>query len=169
MASDSLPPRSSSFAKPKSSSLIGALLRDHDVGGLEIAVNDARRMGCRKCAGDLSGVPQRLTQRQALSRDYLVQRLAGHVLHGNEQNAVGLVDVVYVDDVGMVERGSRLSLLHKPAAAVGIVYRLRQQHLQRYRAVQMLVPGFVYGTHASLAEFARNLEMSDHFTDHCSR
>jgi hypothetical protein len=44
-----------------------------------------------------------------------VERFSRHVLHGDEVHAVGDVDVVDGDDVGMIQGRSGLGLLHEPA------------------------------------------------------
>ena len=43
--------------------------------------------------------------------------LPAHVLHHDEVAAVGRLDLVNGDDVGMVERGGGLRFLHEPPAA----------------------------------------------------
>jgi hypothetical protein len=46
---------------------------------------------------------QGLGQRHPSVRDQLVQRLAGHILHDDEVGALGLVDFVDGDNVGMTQ------------------------------------------------------------------
>ena len=44
-----------------------------------------------------------LVQREAVAGDYIIQGLALDVLHADEVDSVGLIDVVDGDDVGVIE------------------------------------------------------------------
>ena len=60
------------LASPKSSSFTmlpeGPSGRDHDVGGFEIAMNDAARVGVFQCGGDLRGNLPGLIERKRAAR-----------------------------------------------------------------------------------------------------
>jgi hypothetical protein len=76
-----------------------AFRRNHDVPGLGIAMDDPGGVCAGQSVGDLDGVFQNLGQPHPIFRDQPVQRLARHVLHGDEVHPVGLADVVDRDDV----------------------------------------------------------------------
>jgi hypothetical protein len=83
-----------------------------------------------------------------MPRNQPVERLALHVLHGDEVDALGLIDVVDGDDVGMIQRRSCSGLLNKPPPAVGISHALWGQHFERHHAAELGVFGLVDHTHA---------------------
>jgi len=85
-------------------------------------------------------------------RDLGFQRFAIHIFHGDETRSGVLVDVVDVNDIGMVQGRSGFSLLHKPSHSVRIRDLVRRQHLHRYQAVQVCVIGLVNNPHATAAE-----------------
>ncbi len=94
-----------SLARPKSRIFTSPLLVDDDVGGLQIAMHDARVVRGRQTVGDLDGVTQRVIQPDAFAADQPVQRLAGHVLHRDEIHRLPVhlpgVDVEDGDDVAI--------------------------------------------------------------------
>jgi hypothetical protein len=68
----------------------------------------------------LHRILQRLVQPQPVPGNQAVERLALHVLHGEEVDALGLIDVVNGDDVGVIQRRGCPSFLNEPPLAVGI-------------------------------------------------
>ena len=80
-------------------------LGDEDVGRLDIAMHEARRVRGIEGAADLVGDPQRVFEgeRSPVPNQRLQARSA-NVAHGDEQHAVDLIGVVDRYDVGMVER-----------------------------------------------------------------
>src|SRR5271169_1163423 len=69
---------------------LGALLRQDDVGGLEIAMGDPLAMGAVEAVRNLVGVAQDLVERQRAFSQSLCQRLALQMIHHQE------VDVILV-------------------------------------------------------------------------
>ena len=67
--------------------------------------------------GDLHGVSQGQVEPHPFARDQIVQRLAGDVFHHHEVDATLAADFVNGDDIGMVQRRSRLGLPHEPPPA----------------------------------------------------
>jgi hypothetical protein len=62
-----------------------------DVLGLDIAMHDALRMRCAKRVGHLTGNQQRIGNWQLpLPLEARTQRLAAHIGHDIEQQAVGI-------------------------------------------------------------------------------
>ncbi len=134
-----------------------AVLRQQDVGRLQVAVNDAFVVRC------LHGAGQRLQQacglpcRQRGAVELPVQAAAGTELQGEEGPAVVLADLVDLDDVRVLEAGDGLGLgaetcqLRLAGVAAG------QDHLEGDDAAQLDVPRLVDDTHATLAELAEDL------------
>ena len=117
---------------------------------------DSRGVGARQGVGDLNGIPQRIFEIQSTFADELVERLAGHELHGDEVGGtlgqIRGVDVVNVDDVGVIQGGSRLRLLHKAAFAVGAGSDIRAQDLDGHGPIEMGIERTIHHTHPALAE-----------------
>ena len=129
-------------------------------------MNDAGGVRPRKRIGNLDGILQSLVQPHPVPGNQLVERLAGDALHRNEVNALGLADVVYGDDVGMVQRRSRLRFLHEALFAFGVSDLLRGQDFDGDKAVKVSVTGFVDDTHPALTKFFEDAVVRDGSPDH---
>src|SRR5215207_2013131 len=100
---------------------------------LQIAVYDSGGVGARQGVGDLYCVLQHILETQSVFADPLVERFACHKLHGDEGSAtikqICGVDVINVDDIRMIQGGSRFRLLHKAAVTIGTGSGIWTQHL----------------------------------------
>jgi hypothetical protein len=126
---------------------------DQDVAGLDVAMDDARRMRRSQGQGDVTrdaGGHGDL-ELAALGKQAL-QRLAVDPLHDDEGHAVGDVEVAHAHDVGVVERGRGPGILEKPVGDVPVAAHLRAQHLQRHRRLELRVAGGKDASHGPLAE-----------------
>jgi len=88
---------------------------DKDVTGLEVTVNDVSAVG----EGDGVGDPKEQGSETGANPDRvgfheLVQRFAGHELHGDEVAVETLFEVMDGDNTRVVERGRRPGLLAEP-------------------------------------------------------
>ena len=81
-------------------------LRDHDVAGLQIAMDDPGPVRLVERIRDLNTVAQNLLERQRPFRQFVRQRFALEQLH----HQVVLADVVQRADVRVIERRDRLRL-----------------------------------------------------------
>jgi len=111
------------------------------------------------------GVLQHLVEAQTFVPDQLAQRVARHVLHGDEVRAIDAVDLVNGDDIGVVERRRRPGFLHEAALALRIGHCLSLQHLDGNQPVQAGVPAFVDHAHPALAELFDDLVVRDNPAD----
>ncbi len=134
-----------------------AVLGEHHVGRLEIAVDDALVVRAREPFGDLGGDFEGAVRRQRAARGQVAQLLAAHQLHRDEVDAVGFVDRVDDRDVRMFERGGSARLLNEPLAPVGVGHQLRRQHLERHLAVQAQVERAIDDAHAAAADLFDDL------------
>lgn len=62
----------------------------------------------------MHGHLQRFAQPHSIAGNQLVQCYPIHILHGNEVDSVGFIDVINGDDVRMVQRGGGLGFQHEP-------------------------------------------------------
>ena len=81
-----------------------AVAGDHDVVGLDVAVEDAGVVGLGQALGDLEGDLDRAQEVELAVGDEPADGPAVDVLHGDEEIAVDLVDVVDLGDGRMVRR-----------------------------------------------------------------
>ena len=88
---------------------------DHDVAGLDVAVDEARLVGVIERRGDTgSDVARELGAQALLVVEHLAQRLAVDELHDDRLAPFGLEHVVHRDDVRMVQTGGRDSFSPEP-------------------------------------------------------
>ncbi len=100
----------------------------------------------------------------------LGQVLARHQFHGQEANALFLVQAVDHGDAGMVERRQQLCLAVEARQPLGIGRECLGQYLDRHVAIQRGVPGSPDLAHAARAERAGDLvlaELGAGFDCHC--
>ncbi len=130
-------------------------LDQHDVLGLEVAMDDAGGVRVLEPAQDLAMDRERPRGRHRPGRDRLGQRLARQELHHQEQRALGrAAEVGDGDDVRVREPAGRLGLALEAARELFLAAQLGQQHLDREIAPHHRVLGAVHGAHAADADAA---------------
>jgi len=147
-----------------------AARRQHDVGGLQIPVDDppAVRRGERVRQGDAGIHERRHVERPA--REPFVECLSFQQLHDEIRHWLG-AHVVDGADAGMVERGNGLGLALEALERVGRA-RIGGQHLDGHDAVQPRVARAIHLPHAARAEGAEDLvgtEARAGGKGHCAR
>ena len=90
--------------------------REHDVGGLQIPVDDSVPMRVVEGTGDLVRICKRLVQRHWPVRQSRGQRFAFEVLHDDEVDLIVTADVVESADVRVRERSHRSCFSGEPGA-----------------------------------------------------
>ena len=79
-----------------------AALGDENVGGLDVAVNDAFGVGGIESVGNLDTEVEEIFQIDARAGDHVLEGLPVKKFHGDESLAVVFADVVDGADVGMI-------------------------------------------------------------------
>ena len=113
------------FRQPEVQNLGVSALGDKDVGGLDVAVDDAFGMGCIQCVGDLDGQRQNQLGFHRSASNAVLQRQAVQKLHGDERFAVLIVNFVDRADVRMIQGGGRLGFALKALRPAGLWPRRR--------------------------------------------
>ncbi len=138
-----------------------AVGRDLDVRRLEVAVHDARLVGGLESLGDLRAQRQDFLDVVGTGRtpgsDPLLEGFSLHQFHGEEADAVGLLEAVHGREVGVIERGEQPRLALEARQALGVVGELRGQHLDRDVAPQLGVARPVDLAHAACTQRPDNL------------
>ena len=134
---------------------------DHDVGGLDVPVHDARAMREVEAGADLLEVRNLVGERQRSPRtDDLGERFAVDKLHRHVRLVVVLAARVDRDDVRVAQCGGGACLAEKPVEDL-LVADLLANHLDRHLAAQFRVAAEVDGAHPAGADLAEDFEVSD--------
>jgi hypothetical protein len=130
-----------------------ALVRDEQILGLEIAVDDAFVVGGAQPLGKLQCPIDRLGGRQLLSAQPLAERCPLEQLRNDIRFAFEHADVVDDEHVRVIERSGRARFLLEPAQLL-IAVRSGQQDLDGNFAAQLQVARGEYPAHASVSDLA---------------
>ena len=149
---------------------------NHDVAGLEVAMDDALFVRRVQRVGDLTRDVERVSEIQrprpatvrreavglrtlsegcarpaptARSRDDVGQRLPRHQLHDERLDAVAFLQPVDLRDVRMIERRQQARFARKPSAAVGVGRQVRRQHFDGDVAPELRVARAIDLAHAA--------------------
>ena len=148
--------------------LHGAVGAHHDVGGLEIAVDDAPLVSGLERLDDLRRDAQRIVQRDRPAREPLGEVLPFDELHRQRAPSTGrgrFFESVDLRDVRVVERRERASFPVEPRQPFLVPREQLGQDLDRDRPLQPAVDRLVDLAHASGADPAHDLVRSDPLTD----
>ena len=129
-----------------------AAFGDEEVGGLDVAVNDAFGMGGIEGVGNFDGEIEEAVQLHGAAGDEMLESLALETFHGDEGLAIFLADIMDGADVGMVESGGGFGFAAKAAEGLGIFSEVVGEKFQSYEAVEAGVLSLVDDSHASAAE-----------------
>ncbi len=140
-----------------------AVFLDEDVGGLDVAVDDARLVGVREPGQHLHDHRDLALERHRRRLAHgLLEVLALQELHRDEGRAVGVV--AQVEDhhhVRVGHLGDRAGLALETGLQLGVVGDLGDHDLEGHVAVEHGVVGQVHLAHGALAEGAEDLVLAD--------
>ena len=136
---------------------LGACPGDHDVRGLDVAVQGAVPVRAVERIGQLAGVAKHLIDRQGAPFEARRQRLALDVLHHQEVGPVLFAHVVEDADVGVAQGGDGAGLTLESLSHVRPVGQMRRQHLDGDDPVQARVTGLVDLAHPTRAHLRQDL------------
>jgi membrane dipeptidase len=130
---------------------------EHDVGGLEVAVDDAGGVNGFQPAGRLRHQLQRFAGGQGALAHALLEADPVHQLHRDPAQAVALAVLVDARHVGIGHLAGQPDLGAEAAHEVLLAGQLGTQDLQRHRLVQHAVARLVDGAHPAAAQQAQDL------------
>ncbi len=135
------------LGQPEIQDLDLAFRGDLDVGGLEVAVDDALLVGGFERLGDLPGQVQGLVE-----PDRTAERLAGRQLQHQERHPFGLLEPVDRGDIGMVQRRQQAGFPLEAGQPLRIPRERFGQDLDRHLAAEARVHRAVHFPHAAGAQ-----------------
>jgi hypothetical protein len=125
---------------------------DKNVGGLDVAMDDAFRVRGLERVGDLNREGENGLGFERTVADLVLQRGAFQVLHSDKRFAVVFANVVNGADVRMVQRRGNFGFAAKPLERLWVGRQRVRQKLQSHEVVQPDVLRLVHDTHAPAAE-----------------
>jgi hypothetical protein len=129
--------------------LHAAVGADHDIGRLEVAMDDPPGVRRGERLGDGNRNRQQLVELESARRNQPVERRPLHQLHRDEGNVVRFLDGVNGDDIGMVQRRDGARFTGEAAAVLAVV---GLENFQRDVALEARIAGPVDLAHTPDAE-----------------
>ena len=142
------------------------LCADEDVSGFDITVNDAFRVCVRERARRLPENPLRLVNRDLqlflgqAAADF-VQRPAFDQAHHEENELPVVLDLVYDNDVVVLQLRRNARFLQKPLGHTRREIQPRLHDLDGHAASKPQVGGDVHHGHAATSDFTSNVVQTD--------
>ena len=147
------------LAQPEVQHLDGPVALHLDVGGLQVAMDDAGLVRRFQSVRELRGDGEHLVGRHRSPGDARFQRRTLDQLQHQRPHAAVFLDAVDLRDVRVVERGQQLGLPLEPGQPIGIGGEDVPEQLEGDVAVQPRVAGAIHFAHPARAEDAGDLEV----------
>src|SRR5439155_26217203 len=140
---------------------------DHDVGRLDVSMNDSMSVRFCQPIRDLRSYMDDLSAVEPALLHDVAQRPAFNVLHDNELEFIHLADFVYMCDVRVVQRRRCSRLTNQPRSAIAfrIGERAGDENLDSDRTEKLGVERAIDDAHTALAEFCEDLIVRDGLAD----
>jgi hypothetical protein len=135
----------------------GAVGPELDVGRLQVAMDDALRVGRLERIDHLRRNRQCLVERQRACRQAVGERWPVDQLEHQRRRVAGRLEAIDRGDVGMVQRGQQLGFAAEPHQSIGVGEERRWQHLQRHVALQRAVAPAIDLAHPAFAELGQDV------------
>jgi hypothetical protein len=124
---------------------------DFDIGGLEIAMNDALLVRGLECLGNLLRNRERFVDGDRTARDPVCERRALDELHDQGATATSFFEAVDLRDLRVVQRRQCLGFALEAGDPVSIMRKGIVQNLDRDLAAKVGIARTVDVAHAALA------------------
>src|SRR5262249_2669262 len=138
-----------------------AVSPDLDVGGLQVAMNDALLVCGFEGLGDLACNGNCFFNRYYTARDTIGQRVALDELDHERGRSGRLFQAVDLRDVRMVERRERLRLALEAHHAIAVARKRLEQDLQGNVTMERRVACTIDLTHSAFAQFGEDFECAE--------
>ena len=128
-------------------------LSNENIGGLDVSVDNAFRMGGVEAVGDFDGVDQEALYVHGFSGDEVLERLAIEKFHGDVAPTVMLANFVDSADVGVIERGGGAGFTTEAFEGLRVAIEIFREEFKGDKAAEFGVFGLVHNAHTPTAEF----------------
>ena len=136
---------------------------DQDVGGLDVAMDEAEAVRGVQRSGDLDHQPAGEGRGQAtVDADERAEVDALHERHRDVERPVVFARVLHRDDVGVLDAGGHARFAREPRAEVRALAQLGRDDLEGGRAVERYVVGEVDDAHAAAADLRLHAVPGEH-------
>ena len=142
------------------------VLGDENVGGLDVAMDDAFAMGYLQSRGDLYAEFQNRLNFYRPSCDQMLESAALQQFHSDKSLVFAFINFINRADIGMVESGRRTSLATEAFQALRIVRYIFRQEFQSNETAQARVFRLIHHAHSTATKLFNNSIMSDRLADH---
>jgi hypothetical protein len=143
-----------------------AAAREHDIFGLDVAVDDAFVAGFGERGGDLPhNIERQLRCERAARADDFAEIAPWNILLSNEMDAVDLPDFVDLHDAAVDERGGGAGLMVKAADVIGVAGELRVEDFEGDLTAERELLGQIDLGHRAAAETAEDEEVFQRFAN----
>lgn len=155
------------FRDAKVEQLRDAVLRDQNVGGLQVAMNDEMLMRVVNRGADLLNECQTRRRGELIAIAVVIDPQPFDILHGDERSSVGRVTAIeQARDVGMIEPRQDLPFGAKARSQIG----MEQTTCDDFQSDLLLILivralGEIDGAHAAVTEQSRDFETADDLAD----
>ncbi len=139
---------------------------DENVGGLDVAMDDALGVGGVEGVGDLDGELQQDVGFERTAVDAVLQGDAFEVLHDDEGLSGGFIDFVDGADVGMIQRRGGAGFALEALERLRVGGDFGRKEFESDEASQLDVFGLVDDAHATAAEFVDDAVVGDGLANH---
>src|SRR5271167_2661183 len=147
--------------QPKIQYLGVTTLRDKNIGGLDISVNDPLHVSSVQRVGYFNRQRQYQLGLQRTPCDAMLQRHSVQKLHGDEGLSALIINLVNGADVWMIQSGRSLRFALESGQSLRILGYFIGQEFQGDETMQLHVLGLVDDTHATAAELLDDAVVRD--------
>ena len=141
------------------------MINRENIGGLDVAVDDAFGVGRVEAIGNFDGDVEELGNFDGPALDAVLKSLPFEKFHGDEGAAFEFANIVNGADVGVIEGGSGAGFAMEALDGLGIIGNVVGEEFEGDVAAEAGVLGFVDHAHPAAAEFFLDGVMRDGTAD----
>jgi hypothetical protein len=134
---------------------------DKDVGGLDVAMDDAFGMSGIESISNFDSDIEKKLKLEGPAENVLFEGFAFEKFHGEECLTIFFADIKYCANAWMIESRGSLSLAAEAGEGLRVTGDVGRKEFEGDKAVETSVLGLVNHTHAAPAEFLEDSEMRD--------
>ena len=139
-----------------------AVAQHHEIGGLDVAMDDAAAVRVSQAIAGLHDVSQLFYDGDLpVAGDDLIERLAVEELHHQIGIALMIAQVIDDDDVGVLQHAGGFGLTVEALEQVGILGKAAGHHLDGDDALDEVIHRLVHDAHAALAQNLNDVVLAD--------